>query len=164
MVGFEIMVFLLVFGSILFLAYVTTRYIGNKSGRTLKGKYIHVIESVSIGLDKQLHLIEVAGQYVLISSSGKNIEFLTKVELKESQLELANESTGAINFSSVLDKYLPGLKQGKKREEAVESDFKEAGYNGHSAAFNNNLGKLKNITKKVERVTGNNGNEDADES
>ena len=65
------------------LAYVTTKYIGGKSKKASRGNYIQVIETVSLGIDKQLILVKVGEQYVLLSSSGKNIQFMTNINLGE---------------------------------------------------------------------------------
>lgn len=65
---------------ILFLAYAATRFVGQKYAKNLKGKNITVIESVSMGIDKVLYLVKIGNQFFLISSSGKNINFLSQVD------------------------------------------------------------------------------------
>lgn len=67
-------------GIILFLVFVTTRFVGQKYAKNFRGKNITVIESVSIGIDKVLHLVKIGNQFFLISTSGKNINFLSQVD------------------------------------------------------------------------------------
>lgn len=153
---------LFVFGSILFLAYVTTRFIGNKAGKALKGKYLNIIETVSIGTDKRLHLVKVAEQYILIASSGKSIEFLTNVNLKGYQPEEPGENVEQFDFKSVLEKYVPGLKNGLKTGIDGSSDTRTP-YQADRKVFSNNLSKLRNITANVKDATGKDGDEYTDE-
>ena len=153
----------IVFGSILFLAYVTTKFVGNKTSRTLRGKYINVIESVSIGMDKQLHLVRIAEQYILISSSGKNIEFLTNVNINGYQPEQADDNMPLIDFKTVLSKYIPNMKASLKKESIGVDDSEKSIYGANKNAFSNNLRKLKNITANVEEAKGKDGDENTNE-
>jgi len=50
--------FTVVFGSVLFLAYVTTKFIGTRTNKIVKGKYIKIIETVNLGFDSRLHLVK----------------------------------------------------------------------------------------------------------
>lgn len=159
----EYLGFFIVFGSIVFLAYVTTKYIGNKAGKTLKGKYITIIETVSIGMDKQLHLVKVADQYLLIASSGKSIEFLTQVKLEGYQPEPSAETVGPVNFGAVLEKYVQNFKGDCRKATDLESQLGEQSSPGYSNAFSNNLNRLKNLTSRVDKGTGQDGDEKVDE-
>lgn len=145
MFALQVVFFLIVFGSVVFIAYVATKYIGVKASKSMRGKYIRILESVSIGLDKQLHLVKVADQYILISSSGKNIEFLTTVNMEPVEEETENDNIQGFDFKSIFDKYLSGMKniQLKKNTDFAKKDdpnlIKEH-------VFKNNLNRLRNIT------------------
>ena len=120
-----------VFGSILFLAYFTTRFLGSKFENKAKGKYIRQVESVSLGPDRQLHLVKVSEQYMLIASSGKNIEFLSEVRVDESKCENDSESD-------------------KSKEKLQMTGFKEilercTGKMASAKDFTDNLSRLKKI-------------------
>jgi len=55
----------------LFLAYVTTKFIGTRTNKIVKGKYIKIIETVNLGFDSRLHLVKAGEEFVLISTCGK---------------------------------------------------------------------------------------------
>ncbi len=78
---FEVILFLLGFGAILFLTYVTTRYLAGKSGKAMKGKHLSIVETISLGADKRIHLVKAGEKHILISSTSKSIEYLTELEI-----------------------------------------------------------------------------------
>ena len=91
----------LIFSSILFLSYITTRYLANKTGRISKGKYLNIIETVAFGKDKYLHLIKVGNEFMLLSSSGKGIELIGRVEI-DNYAENAYNERNQFNFNNML--------------------------------------------------------------
>jgi len=84
---FEIVLFILLFGAILFLAYVSTKIIGTKTSNSLKGKYIKIVETVNLGMDKKLHLVSAGDEYFLVASTSKDVRYLGKIELRETPQE-----------------------------------------------------------------------------
>jgi flagellar protein FliO/FliZ len=158
---FQIFVGLLVFAAILFLAYVATRYIGSKTGNTIKGKYISVVESISIGMDKNIHLLKAGEQFILIASSGKNIEFLTTIKIDDFGVtpDVAGENT--FDFKHLFDKYLQNFrsKKGvKANRKASDPDNSLEEY-----VFKSNLDKLKSINIKAGKQDNEDGVEIGDE-
>lgn len=104
----------LIFGSVLFLAYSGTKFFGIKAGKLMKGKNISIVETVGIGIDKQLHLVKVGEKFILLSTSGKNIQMLTEVkpeELGEMNFQ-SSETVSGVDFKELFDKYV-GLFQKK---------------------------------------------------
>ncbi|HOJ09612.1 MAG TPA: flagellar biosynthetic protein FliO [Clostridiales bacterium] len=71
---------MVVFASILFLAYISTKYIGSKAGQIGRGKYLRVIETICLGKDRYLHLIKAGEEFILVSSSVKGIEVLKSTD------------------------------------------------------------------------------------
>ena len=153
---YQIIAVVLTFASILFLAAVAARYIGSKARKTLKGRYISIVESVSLGLDKNLYLVKVGEQFILIASAGKNIEYLTTVELDESQMEEASQSSDVFNFKNFFEKYLQvyrNKRDERGRKDDVDSGMKFAdsdiaGQKG-GERFKSNLDRLKAVNKKI---------------
>ena len=76
----SLLTILIAMGSVIFLAYVMTKFIGKKSTGLMKSKYMKVIDSLSLGFDKNIYLIQVGEQYVLMNSSVKGFEFICNVE------------------------------------------------------------------------------------
>jgi flagellar biogenesis protein FliO len=134
----KIIGFILFFGSVLFLVIVTTKLIGTKAKQAMKGKYIHVIDSINLGLDKSIYLVKVSDDFILLSSSGKKIEFLTNVKVENSFENNTNDENNEIfNFKSIFDKYL-------KKEE--NDNF--TSNNRNNNAFNYNIARIKKIANK----------------
>jgi len=68
--------FILVLG----LAFFTTKWLAKGKLKTMEGKNIQVIERVYLGADKQLLIVQVGDQYLLLSqdkSGVRKIETLT---------------------------------------------------------------------------------------
>jgi flagellar protein FliO/FliZ len=140
--------FLMVFASVLFLIYVFTRFIGKKAKSTMKGKYINVVETVSLGFDKSLHLIKVADNFVLIATCGKSVEYLTSLDIKYDEDESDDTSIlGSFDFKSIFEKYKNSIMNKNKKNDKTNLEFDEKIVKEEK--FKNNLGKLKKITKKT---------------
>jgi flagellar protein FliO/FliZ len=145
---------LLGFGAILFLVYITTRYIGAKANKASRGRYVSIVETVSLGLDKQLHLIKAGGQYVLISSSGKNIQFLTTLNLDDSEFEDVPSNNPVFDFKGFFDKYLQNFRAKKADNEVYEDSF---GSPNEKDVFKSNLNRLRAITTEGDKQSKVNG-------
>ncbi|WP_010249119.1 flagellar biosynthetic protein FliO [Acetivibrio cellulolyticus] len=152
----SIFVFVIVFGSILFLAYVTTKFVGNKSGRAMKGKYVNIVETVSLGLDSKLHLVKIGEEFVLISASGKNVQLLTKVDMGGYTEEEISGSGNSFDFKEIFEKYI----QNFKGKQSTKGDVKsEDSSSNEDKSFRHNLEKLKTITSRVGKYDTKGGDE-----
>jgi len=151
---FDALAFIIIFGSILFLAYVTTRYIGGKAGRAMKGKYVKVVESVSLGMDKQIHVIKAGEQYLLIATAGKSVTFLTDIQIEDDGISKDTPSPNVFDFKPFIEKYLQAFK-GKKETKSDNNTANKADElqnipnRPEGDVFRNNLNKLKSITSRV---------------
>jgi len=76
----SLLTILIATGSVVFLSYVMTKFIGKKSTGLIKSKYMKVIDSLSMGFDKNIYLIQVGEQYVLMHSSVKGFEFICNID------------------------------------------------------------------------------------
>ncbi len=147
----QIIMFLLGFGAILFLTYVTTRYIAGKTGRALKGRNIQIIETVSLGLDKRIHLVKAGNRYILISSTSKHIGFLSDVsmEVEEDSKPEAAGQQNVFNFKELFDKYTSVY---LKRNEKQAGKEEPPGGGASGPNFRTNLGRLKTIIRNTDQV------------
>ncbi len=157
---------LLAFGSILFLAVVFTKLVASKTKRSMGGKYISVVETLSIGMDKQIHLVKAGESFVLIASAGKTVTYLTTLELDTYDEENATGSTNNMfDFKSLFDKYIQAYKDkktGKRVDKVGAVSSKEADDITNTVegdVFKKNLQKLKTIT----RITRKQGKLDGDD-
>lgn len=149
------------FCSLLFLTYVTTRYIGSKQTKAMKSKNISVVETVTLGLDKRLHLVKAGKQYIMIATTSKTVEFLTTVILEEASSEeqiVTQENVGLFDFKSLFEKYM-GSYRVKKGKENRSSEYEAQQDISENHDFKSNLGKLKAIIQKKEFQTRENGDD-----
>ncbi|WP_094547410.1 flagellar biosynthetic protein FliO [Petroclostridium xylanilyticum] len=107
--GFEVFMNILfglvVFASLLFLAYVSTRLIGQKAAAAMKSKHMKVIDSITLGIDKNIYLIQVGKKFILVAASGKTLQYLTDVELNDFE-DTTEEINQQFKFSDIFEKYL----------------------------------------------------------
>ncbi|HHW47826.1 MAG TPA: flagellar biosynthetic protein FliO [Clostridiaceae bacterium] len=154
--------YLLGFGSILFLAYVTSKFVAKKANKIFKGKYISIIEIVNLGPDKRLYLVKAGKQFILIATSGKNVSFLTNVEIENFEESEVSQEQNLFNFKGYFEKYLHtyvGIKQNDK-EDLSEETLKEK---KSKNVFRKNLEKLKTIVKAAPQQNNKNGDENTDD-
>ncbi|QNU68399.1 flagellar biosynthetic protein FliO [Ruminiclostridium herbifermentans] len=147
---YAIFAFIIVFGLLIF----STRFLSYKSKKVLNGKYMQVIESLSLGVNNRLHLIKIDNEFFLISATNKNVEFLTKVNIGAfKEEEIKNPITEIADFKSVLKKYTNFNFSSKKENESQDifkQDIRSSGENQESdLIFKNNLKKLKNLTNTI---------------
>ncbi|HEX3029300.1 MAG TPA: flagellar biosynthetic protein FliO [Clostridia bacterium] len=144
---------LMVLAAIIFLSYVTTRYYGGKTRKAMKGNYIKIVESVSLGLDKNLHLVKVEDQFVLIATSGKNIEYLTTINIEGYEEQKAVESNSPFDFKNLFDKYIQAYKNrsgAKPKKNSAEREKSEGFDNADErAVLKENLNRLRTINSRV---------------
>ncbi len=154
--------FVIVFGSIIFLAYVTTRFIGNKSGRAMKSKHINIIETVSLGLDSRLHLVKVGEEFVLISASGKNIQLLSRVNIDGYSEEESTKGVNSFAFKEIFEKYIQNFRSKEKIEENINTEEYKNGTDDNS--FQRNLDKLRYITSGKGKLYATGGDDNTNEN
>jgi len=152
---FAILAFIVVMLALL----ITTKYLAYKSKKMLKGNYMHIVETLSLGLNNRLHLIKVDNEFFIISATNKNVEFLARVNISEyEEEEIKNPISEVIDFKAVLKKHLTSINFGNqmKKETRKDSDSlidqKTQGaekMQNVEVPFKQNLEKLKHLTKSI---------------
>jgi flagellar protein FliO/FliZ len=79
---------IIVIGIILVLYYLAGRFLKLPQGGAFR--YIRVVETRHLAPKKSLLLVEVGGEYLLLSSSGEGVNFIKKVEMLE-EIEVVGE-------------------------------------------------------------------------
>jgi flagellar biogenesis protein FliO len=132
---FHWLLFILTFGCILFIVYVVTRYIAGKARIASKGSHIHVVETISLGQDRRLYLVKAGKRYLLLSSCGKTLSYMTDIDIEETKniKEEDTEEGKSYGFKSILNK-LTGIQPG-------------------IYPFRNNLEKLKKMNVLLRKET-----------
>jgi len=78
----------LVIGIILILYYLAGRFLKVPNGTPFR--YIRVVETRHLAPKKSLVLVEVAGEYLLLSNSGDGVSFIKQVDMVE-EIEIVDE-------------------------------------------------------------------------
>ena len=93
----SLLTILIAVGSVMFLAYVMTKFVGKKSSGMMKSKYMKVIDSLSFGFDKTVYLVQVGEQYVLMHMSVKGMEYICSIEPELIKPTIASTPTETTN-------------------------------------------------------------------
>jgi len=96
----------LVIGIILILYWLAGRFLKVPNGNPFR--YIRVVETRHLAPKKSLVLVEVGGEYLLLSNSGEGVSFIKQVEMLE-EIELVDERGYATLIPVGLMKKLKGL-------------------------------------------------------
>lgn len=80
---------ILVIGVILILYWLAGKFMKMPQGRGAS-RYIRVIETRPLAPKKSLMLVEVSGEYLLLSSSGEGLSFIKQIEMLE-EIEVVDE-------------------------------------------------------------------------
>ena len=132
-------------GGIVFLAvFLVTKFIASSTKKVMKGRYISIVETISLGIDKQVHLLKVENEFILVACSGKNIVYLTNLNI-EGYEENKSQQDNGFDFKSIFEKYsnVFGSIKGKKNQN-IKTDEEEKQKN--TGVFKKNLEKLKSFT------------------
>ncbi len=115
---------MLVIGIILILYYLAGRLMkmpqGNRAG------YIRVVETKHLAPKKSLMLVEVAGEYLLLSNSGEGVTLIKQVEMLE-EIEVVPEGVGGLVVPDRLKDKLAALKGVFPRREAPLAQLRKTG-------------------------------------
>lgn len=105
---------LMVFTFVIGLAYFASRFLGKKFGSANLSKSAKVLESLPLGNNRALYVIEIAGEVLLIGVTDHNITLLNKItdELEIGKLR-SQESIGFSNenFNTMFERQLVSLEQ-----------------------------------------------------
>ncbi|MGE5473463.1 MAG: flagellar biosynthetic protein FliO [Ignavibacteriales bacterium] len=140
--------FVVIFGSIIFLAYVSTKFLGTKASGKMRGKYFRIIDSVVLGFDKQIFLVKVGEQIFLTACSNKVINSITLLDkdvLKltdEEMKSLEQQPENKDSFKNYLDMFRNTSKKEHFDNDSVQSEQE-------SNNFRQNLNKLKGILSRI---------------
>ncbi|MCX7922386.1 MAG: flagellar biosynthetic protein FliO [Clostridia bacterium] len=156
---------LIVLVPILILAVLATKYLGGKAKNAMRGQHISIIETINLGLDKKIHLIKAGDQFVLVASTGKNMQFLTTVKLEnyaEGTAESGNSSN--FDFKNVFEKYLQNFNGSKRnKSNSIVNSSEELMESVEVDVFKNNLNRLRTITAKANKIAKIDGDDNTNE-
>ncbi len=102
--------FIIVFIIMLGLFYYITKLIAGKNFR--KNKIIKIIETQTLGYDRNIHLIELGEQFYLIASTQKQINLLSEISKEDIENILLKDK----NHSNKIENYISNTQDYSKNE------------------------------------------------
>lgn len=100
-----VLIVLAMFVGILYLAYITTKFIGKRysvNGKSFKN--LKVIETIAVGPDRQLMIVKTAGKYLLLGATPQNISLITELDQRQITDMVSDEVTQPMSFTEALKK------------------------------------------------------------
>lgn len=150
----QLLLFLAVFAVIIILALFSTRFIAARAGKIMKGRHLKIIESISLGTDKKLHLLKAGERFFLISSCGRKIELVSEVELNDFEDREEDRPAKAVS---------KGLNLFKSVFASVSNQYNGLGKQKDSERFKKSLQKMKAINKNTREKGESGKNEEGEE-
>ena len=99
----RLIVLVLVFVFVLFLAYIAARISGSFQSNVInKNSNIKVIEIFRISPNKTIEIVKIGEHYLALAVSKDNVELLA--ELDESEIKEQERTLEPIDFKKILDK------------------------------------------------------------
>lgn len=116
--GFFTIVFILL--CLWFLAFIMTKFIGNKSKSAMRSKYMRVVDTMAMGFDKTLYLVKIGEQYIIMCSSQKGFDYICSLNndfsIRESD-DVADEVNSSKGFAKYFDFFKPVSEEKTKQED-----------------------------------------------
>jgi len=98
---------LIIFGFVILLTYLTTRWMGGIQKGRSKNKNLRIVETIGVGNNKLISIIE-AGTVYLVVSVGKDevhlLAQLTRDQLKDYSFEETGNAASQDSFAEILNK------------------------------------------------------------
>lgn len=135
----SLLTILIAVGSVMFLAYIMTKFVGKKSSGMMKSKYMKIIDTLSFGFDKTIYLVQVGEQFVLMHISVKGMEFICNIDAELIKPTIANTP---VEGDKSFGKYFDFFRTDNKIEHKIGNEVNE-NINKLRDLFNN-----KNSTKR----------------
>ena len=101
-----------VVGLILVLSWLGGRWLNASGGPAAAQRYIRVVETRYLAPKKSLFLVEVAGEYLLLASSGDQLNFVKQIDMVE-EIEVIGGIGEQQTFASAFRERLRTLRRSK---------------------------------------------------
>lgn len=146
----QLLGYVLIFGSILYLAYIATRLVGKKTSASMQSRHMQVIEQISLGLDRRLLLIRVGSEYFVFLCGKKEFKQVARVNLDkeeiQEQAEAKSTDSPVFDFRQIFDKVVHIQKD--KRDQTNKTPKNEEADVPKKDVLQRNIRKLKQLREK----------------
>ena len=134
---FKTIYYIVMFSLILAAAYFITKYIARKGMAQGKSRTMKLMESMPLGVDKNLHLVQVGAQYFLIGSASKSMVLISELDQELLFEEALKDAVNINDFDY----------------DSFDENIKGKDFRTYLNLFKGNMQKIKS------RVRGSNNNE-----
>lgn len=143
---------LIIFAAVLFIAWLTTKLLGRKMAGASKNKFMRIVETLPIGMDRCLYLVKAGDQFFLFYATRKNMQLVSEIKIDEEALAVHDEAAGNSNgfeFRRIFDFYSGLGKRGKQSESKdVGSKLQQEPSDQHQAGgLSENIQKLRRLNE-----------------
>lgn len=85
---------------ILVTVYFLRKKLGIKTSINKRKRYVHIVDSTSIGSKKYIHLIKIPGKVLLLGATNEQIQLLSEITEKEiiESIDIEPQKTEFMNF------------------------------------------------------------------
>ncbi len=90
---------------------MTIKFLGSRGRGLVKGKYLRVKDSLYVGRDKTIALVEAGGRFYLVGVANQAIQLLGTIEQDELSLLQSEEGSGGGNMKSSVSKLMSSVKK-----------------------------------------------------
>ena len=97
---------LFIFAVVLAATYLTTRWMGGMQRGRQNNKNLHVIETISVGNNKMISIVEVGSVYLVVSVGKEEVHLLAQLtsdQLKDFSFELEQSGKKQDSFAEILN-------------------------------------------------------------
>lgn len=116
MTAFKLILYFIVLIAILFLAYYTTRLVGNGLGRKQDSGGIRVWERTAVARDSFLLVVEIQGVFMVLGVSPSGIQKICDLDSYDPAKNADAGKAAASSFPSAFAKQLKEQQRGKRPE------------------------------------------------
>ena len=98
---------LIIFAFVLGITYLTTRWMGGFQKSRSNNKNLHIIETVNVGNNKYISIVEAGTVYLVVSVGKDEVHLLTQLtreQLKDFSFEHVGEKESQESFTEILEK------------------------------------------------------------
>lgn len=99
---------LIIFAFVLGVTYLTTRWMGGFQKSRSNNKNLHVIETISVGNNKYISIVEAGTVYLVVSVGKDEVHLLTRLtreQLKDFSFEHQGEMEKQESFAEIFGKF-----------------------------------------------------------
>lgn len=99
---------LIIFAFVLGVTYLTTRWMGGFQKSRSNNKNLHVIETISVGNNKYISIVEAGTVYLVVSVGKDEVHLLTRLtreQLKDFSFEHQREKEKQESFAEIFGKF-----------------------------------------------------------